>query len=211
LKIIKVESLKIPEIKIVIFGRFPDNRGYFTELFKKSDFNNNPELAFLKDMEFPQKNESFSKPGTVRGLHFQWNPYMGKFVRTVTGRMVDIVLDIRKGSPNFGKALMYDMPVKNELGYSRWIWVPVGFAHGNYFTEDTIIEYYCTGEYGPGFEAGISPLAKDIDWSFCDPKLLIEFKALTQKGMLITDKDKDGYSLASWQKDTKSEYFNYKR
>src|SRR5690606_8308158 len=95
----------------------------------------------LKGLQFVQVNESYSRPGTVRGLHFQWNPYMGKLVRTVYGRMVDIALDIRKGSPTFGKALLYDMPSQPDQDYAEWIWIPPGFAHGNYFTAETVIEY----------------------------------------------------------------------
>src|ERR1035437_7088261 len=110
MKIVNVKELILPGVKTITFGRFPDDRGYFSEIFRKSDLKKNPDLSFLKDIDFFQCNESFSKPDTVRGLHFQWNPYMGKLVRTVMGRMVDVVLDVRKGSPTFGKAIMFDMP-----------------------------------------------------------------------------------------------------
>ena len=134
---------------------------------------------------------------------------MGKLVRTVRGRMVDIVLDIRKGSPYFGKGLFYDMPAHFDDDYNEWIWVPPGFAHGNFFTEDTQIEYLCTGEYSQGCEAGISPLAEEIDWSLSDMKLKTEFENIISNTTLITDKDRNGFSLEAWIKDPRSENFMY--
>ncbi len=178
MKIIEVKTLAIPEIRVIRFARFCDQRGYFTEPFRKSDLRNHPQADFLKNIEFVQSNESFSKKEVVRGLHFQWNPYMGKLVRTLRGRMVDLVLDIRKKSPTFGKCIAYDMPSDPAKDYSEWIWVPPGFAHGNFFTEESMIEYFCSGEYSAGCEAGISPLANDIDWSFCDQNLKKEFNGL---------------------------------
>lgn len=124
MKICRVKALRIEEIKIVRFARFCDSRGYFTEHYRKSDFLNHADMGFMKDVEFVQCNESFSKKGTVRGLHFQWNPYMGKLVRTLSGRMVDMVLDIRKGSPTFGKIILYDIPTEPKADFNEWIWVP---------------------------------------------------------------------------------------
>ena len=94
---------------------------------------------------------------------------MGKLVRTIRGHMIDVVLDIRKGSPTYGKIIAHDMPVQGDEDYAEWIWVPPGFAHGNTFPADTVIEYLCSGEYSPGNEAGISPVADDLDWSLCEP------------------------------------------
>ena len=176
MKLIDVEPLCIDAVKVVRFGRFPDARGYFAEHFRRSDFQESEELSFMRGVELLQANESYSRQGTIRGLHFQWNPYMGKLVRTVSGRMVDMFLDIRKGSPTFGKAACYDMPADPGADHQEWIWVPPGFAHGNFFSETTLIEYFCTGEYSPGCEAGISPLADDIDWSLCDAELKGELR-----------------------------------
>src|SRR3989442_12162468 len=158
MKVLEVRALAMSEIKVIRFGRFCDQRGYFTEHFRRSDLQTNADTPFFKGVEFLQANESFSRPGTIRGLHFQWNPYMGKLVRTLEGHMIDLVLDIRKGSPNFGKILAYDMPARMNAEWDEWIWVPPGFAHGNMFVDDTLIEYLCSGEYSPGCEAGISPL-----------------------------------------------------
>jgi dTDP-4-dehydrorhamnose 3,5-epimerase len=208
-KILDVKQLEIPEIKVIRFARFRDQRGYFTEHFRDSDFRSNPLTPFMRGVEFVQTNESFSKAGTVRGLHFQWNPYMGKLVRTLHGHMVDLVLDVRKGSPSFGKAIAYDMPSNTGENYNEWIWVPPGFAHGNTFLEDTTIEYFCSGEYSPGCEAGISPLAEDIDWSSCDQDLRETFYKIAATTRLITDKDRNGLSVSAWERDEKSDNFIY--
>ncbi len=207
MQILQIKTLAIPEVKVIRFGRFCDQRGYFSEHYRKSDFTNHSELSFMHNVEFVQANESFSKTGTIRGLHFQWNPYMGKMVRTLTGRMIDIVLDIRKGSPTFGKIIAYDMPVDSDRDYSEWIWVPPGFAHGNFFTADSLIEYLCSGEYSPGCEAGISPLSEDVDWSLCNAGLQRLFDELAATQLIITDKDKDGFSVAQWRDDPRSDNF----
>jgi dTDP-4-dehydrorhamnose 3,5-epimerase len=208
MKILEVKTLQIEAVKVVKFARFCDHRGYFTEHYRKSDLVNHQELGLAK-VEFVQCNESYSKKGTARGLHFQWNPYMGKLVRTVSGRMIDMVLDIRKASPTFGKIILYDMSVSQEADYSEWIWVPPGFAHGNFFPEDTMIEYFCSGQYSPGCEACISPLADDIDWSLCDRKLKKLYDQLIPTTSLITDKDKNGLSVNAWHKDARSDNFTY--
>lgn len=211
MKLLEVKSLAIPEIKVLRFARFADHRGYFTEIFRRSDFLSHPDLTCFHGVDFVQANESFSRPGTVRGLHFQWNPYVGKLVRTVAGRMVDLVLDIRHGSPTCGQILAYDIPASPDRDAAEWIWVPPGFAHGNFFPgPETLIEYFCTGQYSPTTEAGISPLAHDIDWSLCDPGLRQLFLQLTTQGSaLLSDKDKAGYSVAAWLADPRSAAFPY--
>ena len=88
MKLLDVKSLCIPDIKVIRFQRFGDDRGYFTESFRRSDFDEDNRLAFLENVEFVQCNESFSRPGVIRGLHFQWNPYMGKLVRCYREQLV---------------------------------------------------------------------------------------------------------------------------
>lgn len=209
MKLSEVKTLQIEAIRVIRFARFCDHRGYFTEVYRKSDVVNHPKMDFMKNVEFVQCNESYSKKGTVRGLHFQWNPYMGKLVRTLTGMMIDMVLDIRKGSPTFGKIILYDMPVDHKTDCHEWIWVPPGFAHGNFFTEDTMIEYFCSGEYSPDCEASISPLARDIDWTMCDANLKKLFDAIVPSTSLIADKDKNGFSVEGWKADERSDNFIY--
>ena len=181
MKILEVRTLPVPEIKVIRFGRFRDERGYFTEPYRRSDVDA-IRTEFLAGLSFPQVNESCSRAGVVRGLHFQWNPFMGKLVRTISGRMVDLVLDIRLDSPTLGKIVAYDMPASREADCSEWIWVPPGFAHGNLFTEETIIEYFCTGEYSPGNEAAVSPLAADLDWSLCEPTFVRSSRRSSMRG-----------------------------
>ncbi len=207
MKIIEVNELAIPAVKTIRFQRFVDHRGYFTEHFRQSDFEQHEATAFLRGVRFVQANESFSRTGTIRGLHFQWNPYMGKLVRTLHGHLIDLALDIRKGSPSFGQIVARDMPSRPTDDANEWIWVPPGFAHGTILLEDTAIEYFCSGEYSPGCEAGISPLAPDLDWSLCDPALKAAFDGMAGTTDLITAKDRNGLSLAAWEEDPRSANF----
>lgn len=209
MKILDVKPLALPDVKIVRYARFKDKRGYFTESYRASDVHQNPITDFLKDFRFSQQNESHSVAGVIRGLHFQWNPGMGKFVRTLRGRMVDLVMDIRHGSPTLGKIIAYDMPNRPEADYGEWIWVPPGFAHGNFFTEETTIEYFCTAEYKPTCEAGVSPLSADLDWSLFDPTLKAVFDTLVASGPVISDKDREGLSLQNWLEDERSTHYVY--
>lgn len=220
MKLVEVKSLAIPEVKVLRFARFRDHRGYFTETYRRSDFQNHPALGCFAGVDFVQVNESFSRRGTVRGLHFQWSPYVGKLVRTVAGRMIDLVLDIRHGSPTCGKILAYDIPASPDRDEAEWIWVPPGFAHGNFFPQETLIEYFCSGHYSPTTEAGICPLAADIDWSLCEretPELRALFLELTgQAGgnsagteLLLSDKDRAGFTVSGWLADPRSSVFSY--
>jgi dTDP-4-dehydrorhamnose 3,5-epimerase len=209
MKILSVSSLALPDVKVIRFARFGDHRGYFAEPFRRSDFDTHPDTAFLRGVGLPQMNESWSRAGVVRGLHFQWNPFMGKLVRTVHGRMVDIFMDIRVGSPSFGQAVMHDMPSASADGHAEWIWVPPGFAHGNFFTVESRIEYLCSGEYSPGCEAAVSPLAADIDWSSCDPALKSELDALLSADAIMSDKDRAAPDLTAWKLDERSRNFIY--
>jgi dTDP-4-dehydrorhamnose 3,5-epimerase len=206
MKIESIKSLIIPDIKVVRFARFTDQRGYFTETYSVRDFKNiNNEIG---QWAVVQANESFSRINTIRGLHFQWNPFMGKLVRTIYGHMVDLVLDIRIGSPYFGKILAYDMPASTDNNFCEWIWIPAGFAHGNYFLKESTIEYLCSGEYSQLCEAGISPFSNDIDWSICDNDLKMNFDNIRNSNELkITEKDRNGFSLKKWIEDDRSNNF----
>jgi dTDP-4-dehydrorhamnose 3,5-epimerase len=190
MKILEIRSLEIPEVRVIKFERFLDYRGYFTEHYRSSD------LAEVIGLNIQQCNESYSKKYVMRGLHFQWDPYMGKLIRTVSGHMVDMILDIRKGSPTFGNIILYDMPVDREKNYQEWIWVPVGFAHGNFFLKDTTIEYLCSGEYSKN-ESGVSPLSDDINWSLCNKNMRDLFVDISSKA-IISEKDKKGLTITQW-------------
>jgi len=208
MKILEVKTLAIPDIRVIRFGRFNDSRGYFTETFRNSDLQG---LDFMKGVRFLQCNEGYSRAGTFRGFHFQWNPYMGKLVRVISGYLIDLALDIRKSSPTLGKIIAYDMTVSPENDYNEWIWLPPGFAHGVLLPENSLIEYFCSGEYSPGCEASISPMAADINWSICDTNLKKIFDSIVPKTKLITDKDKNGFTLAAWLKEKNSDQFIYKK
>lgn len=208
MKILYIKSLPLPDIKVIGFARFRDHRGYFTEHFRKSDLFDHPDLPEMKNLDFVQANQSYSKKGVVRGLHFQWDPFMGKLVRTISGHMIDFALDIRKGSDTFGKAIMYNMPASEEKDFDEWIWIPPGFAHGNYFGEDSVIEYFCSGEYSQGCEAAISPLSGDIDWSLNDIETLRVLKKVL-RNPILTDKDRNAPSVEGWLKDKRSDNFIY--
>lgn len=207
MKILEVKALTFPEIKVIKYERFKDNRGYFTEVFRNSEFNNNSQTGFVKNKAFVQYNESFSKKDTIRGFHFQWNPYMGKLVRVIKGNIIDMVIDIRKNSPNFGKIIGYPMQTNSDNNYGEWIWIPPGFAHGIFYLEDTTIAYFCTSEYNPTSEASISPLASDIDWSLFDAQSKIEYQKIANSTQLISDKDKKGHTIANWNNNPNSNYF----
>ncbi|MGA2031496.1 MAG: dTDP-4-dehydrorhamnose 3,5-epimerase [Thermoguttaceae bacterium] len=208
MKLLSIQSLAIPEILVLRFARFSDSRGYFTETYRVSDIAQHPAAGSLAGVRFVQANESYSRAGVIRGLHFQWNPYMGKLVRTISGRMIDLVADIRPGSATFGKVIAFDMPSSLDAAEGTWIWVPPGFAHGNLFRQPTQIEYLCSGEYSPGCEACISPLAPDLDWSLCDRPLKGLFDETVPEANM-TDKDRQGLTLLQWKSDPRSENFRF--
>ncbi len=198
MKVIAIKTVQnFEDIQVVEFQRFWDNRGYFTETYRKSD----EFFSTVLDLPVVQINESFSHEDVFRGLHFQWNPYMGKLIRTIRGHMIDIFLDIRMGSPTLGHIGMYSMPSD-----SAWIWVPPGFAHGNFFLAPTTIEYLCTGEYSPNCEMCITPYSLAIIWDSCDAALKKLFELTPLK---ISDKDKVGMTLENWIDDPRSSNFIY--
>ena len=200
MKITNITELPIPEVKLVTYERFADHRGYFSETFRASDLS-----SVLPVSGFRQANESYSRRMTVRGLHFQWGPPMGKLVRVIVGRMIDVAVDLRKGSRFFGTAVAADMSAVPTGSHCTWIWVPPGFAHGNLFLVGSTIEYLCTAEYGPGCEAGISPFASDIDWSLVSPEICeIRRAVYSNADRRVSPKDLDAPSVAEWADDPRS-------
>ena len=210
MNIIEIKSLEIPDIKIVRFERFLDKRGYFTEQYRKSDMIANPKIPSLNKINFFQANESYSLKGTIRGLHFQWDPPMGKLVRIISGKMIDLVLDIRKNSHTYGKIIGYEMTGSKKKNYDEWIWVPPGFAHGFCFSQNSLIEYFCSGEYNKLCESGISPLSKDLDWSLCNKQVRERFENITTNKVLITNKDLNAQSFLDFKQHKMSNEFYFK-
>ncbi|QOJ79252.1 dTDP-4-dehydrorhamnose 3,5-epimerase [Infirmifilum lucidum] len=129
--------LAIPDVILVENAIFPDDRGFFTELYKRTD-----SLAHGIPYDFVQVNLSFSRRGVVRGLHYQLKPFeQGKLVTVVSGRVLDVAVDVRKGSPWFGKHVVAEL----YPGFA--LWIPPGFAHGFQALEDTYLLYLVTKEY----------------------------------------------------------------
>ena len=162
-----IKDLKIIEPKV-----FGDQRGYFFEAWKKSDF----EVAGI-DFIPVQQNESSSTYGVVRGLHFQLNPYsQAKLVRCVVGKVLDVAVDVRKGSPTFGKHFSVELSEENK----RQFFIPRGFAHGfSVLSEYAVFSYLCDNVYNKESEGGII---------FNDPALGIDWK-VPQDKMIFSEKD----------------------
>ncbi len=143
---------------------FEDDRGYFYESFNEETFRNSG-----LETNFVQDNQSLSKKGTLRGLHFQNPPFaQGKLVRVVTGKVLDVIVDIRKKSQTFGKSMKMEISGENKY----MLWIPPGFAHGFLTLEDnTLFLYKCTELYNKESESGIIWNDKDIDieWSVSEP------------------------------------------
>jgi len=198
MKILEVLPTVFPEVKLIKIARFTDNRGYFTETYRFSQLE-----EIIPDLKIKQVMESHSKKWVLRGLHFQYDPPMGKLVRTVVGEMIDFFLDIRPNSKTFGKIGAVKMPSYWDDGFDNWIWIPFGFAHSNLYLEESTIEYFATTTWNPSSEVGINPLASDIDWSFVDKEILDVFKN-NQDKFIISEKDKKGLTITQWQKLSKN-------
>ncbi len=204
MKILEVKSLAIPDVKLLKYQRFPDERGYFTETYRREDI-----AKVIPELEnVGQSNESSSKRGTVRGLHFQWEPTQSKFIRVLQGTVIDVLLDIRKGSPYFGKIVGYELKSDLSRDFGEWIWGPKGFAHGLFFMEDGLVEYYNDVAYNPQCEGSISPLSQDIDWSLFDTQLKVKVDEIL-KNPIITDKDRNGFTVEAWKNSAESAKFIY--
>ena len=152
---------------------FGDSRGYFMETFSLRKFR---ELTGL-DIDFVQDNESKSCYGVVRGLHFQKPPHaQSKLVRVVKGAVLDVAVDIRKGSPTFGKHVAVELSAENH----RQFFIPRGFAHGFVvLTDEVIFQYKCDNYYAPEYEGAIA-------WD--DPDLGIDWK-IPAEDVILSAKD----------------------
>ncbi len=149
----------IPGVVIIEPRLFKDDRGYFFESFSERDFNTQ-----VREVKFVQDNESMSSYGVMRGLHFQRPPFtQSKLVRCVKGAVLDVAVDIRKGSPTYGQHVAVELTEENH----RQFFVPRGFAHGfAVLSETAIFQYKCDNFYHPEADGGISILddSLGIDW-----------------------------------------------
>lgn len=167
--IIKTQIDGVLIIEPKVFG---DARGYFFESFNAREFAEKTGL----DITFVQDNESRSKYGVLRGLHFQLPPYtQSKLVRVVKGRVLDVAVDIRKGSPTYGQHVSCELTEDNH----RQFFISKGFAHGFcVLSEDAIFQYKCDCFYAPQADAGISILDSSlgIDWGIEMDKAILSEK-----------------------------------
>ena len=167
----KVIRTEIPEVVIIEPRIFGDRRGYFFESFSERDFTEN-----VLGVRFVQDNESRSCRGVVRGLHFQLPPHaQGKLVRVVKGRVIDVAVDIRRGSPTFGKYVAVELSEDNHLQ----LFIPRGFAHGfSVLSEDAVLQYKCDEYYHPESEGALAWDDPDIavDWKIPAEEVILSAK-----------------------------------
>ena len=163
----------IPEVKILVPELFGDERGYFFESWNEKKYRAcGIECAWIQD------NESLSSRGVLRGLHYQLAPYtQAKLVRVIEGKVLDVTLDIRKGSPTFGKHIAVELSSENK----RQLFIPRGFAHGFVvLSEKALFSYKCDNGYMPSHERGIA---------FDDPDLGINWPIPPQE-LILSERDK---------------------
>lgn len=163
----KVVETKIPGLLTLEPRVFSDARGYFFESFSQREFE-----RLVGHVAFVQDNESKSQHGVIRGLHFQTPPFaQAKLVRCVRGKVLDVAVDIRKGSPTYGKHAAIELSEDNHLQF----FIPRGFAHGfSVLSDEAVFQYKCDNYYAPQAEGGISILDSSlgIDWRI-DPSKAI--------------------------------------
>jgi dTDP-4-dehydrorhamnose 3,5-epimerase len=175
---IKIESRHLGDVTVVVPEIFQDNRGFFSETYRADQFE-----ALGLPTHFVQDNHSKSAKGVVRGLHFQWEPPMGKLMRVTGGSAFLVAVDIRKGSPTLGKWVGIEASAQNR----RAVWAPAGFARGFCSLSDgTEIQYKCTGIYSNKAESGIL-------WN--DPAIGIQWPL---EDLTVSEKDRNARTLAEW-------------
>jgi dTDP-4-dehydrorhamnose 3,5-epimerase len=169
----KFEEIFIKGAFVLTPKVFGDSRGYFFETFRKQEFEEN-----IGVVDFIQDNESKSSAGVLRGLHFQTGEYaQAKLVRVIKGAVLDVIVDIRPGSPTFGKYFSIELTGENKLQ----LFLPRGMAHGFVVLEnDTVFSYKVDNVYSPENEGGIL---------YNDPNLAIDWK-LPESSLLLSEKDK---------------------
>lgn len=169
MRVIETDIEGVVIIEPEVFG---DSRGYFMESFSQRAFDR--EVAPVR---FVQDNRSYSRYGVVRGLHYQKEPYsQSKLVSCVVGRVLDVAVDIREGSPTYGKYVALELSAENR----RQLFIPKGFAHGfAVLSEEALFEYKCDEFYHPEAECGIA-------WD--DPTIGIDWR-LPKEDIILSPKD----------------------
>ena len=184
-----VESRHLEGAVVLVPEVFRDQRGWFAEIYRQDLF----ERLGLPST-FVQENQSRSAYGVVRGLHFQWEPPMGKIMRVVVGSAFLVAVDIRKGSPTLGQWVGIDASAEN----GRQLWAPAGFARGFCATSETAeIQYKCTGMYNSKGESGIR-------WN--DPRIGVRWPV---PHPILSPKDETAQLLSEWLERPESNHFTY--
>ena len=164
----KYIETEIPDVFIIEPSVFEDERGYFLESFNLKKFKKT-----IHPITFVQDNESKSSKGVVRGLHFQKPPFhQAKLVRCIEGSVLDVAVDIRKGSPTFGKYIAVELSGANK----KQLFVPRGFAHGfSVLSETAICIYKVDNEYAPEYDAGIrwNDTSLNINWGLAENEVIV--------------------------------------
>jgi dTDP-4-dehydrorhamnose 3,5-epimerase len=185
----KIHSRHLNEVVVLEPQVFQDARGYFMEAYRADEFR---ELGL--PAEFAQENQSYSRRGVLRGLHFQWEPAMGKLMRVTRGTAFLVAVDIRRGSPTLGQSFCLQVSADNHLQ----VWAPAGFARGFCaLSDDVEVQYKCTGIYNSKCESGIR-------WN--DPDLAIPWPV---KDPLVSEKDGKARSFADWLGSAEAESLAY--
>ena len=173
---------EIPGVVIIEPRIFGDNRGYFFESFSERDF-----AGQVADVKFVQDNESKSCYGVLRGLHFQKPPHaQAKLVRVVKGKVLDVAVDLRKGSPTYGKHVAVELSEDNH----RQFFIPRGFAHGFVvLSEEAVFQYKCDDYYAPETEGAVAwnDLDLNIDWKIPADKVILSSKDMAHPGLKDAD------------------------
>ena len=183
-QVMEVIKTDIEGVLIIEPRVFQDARGYFFESFSRRDFERQVVPILGYDVRFVQDNESMSCYGVVRGLHFQRPPFaQSKLVRCVRGKVLDVAVDLRKGSPTFGQHVAAELSEENH----RQFFIPKGFAHGfAVLSEVAVFQYKCDEFYHPEADAGIQLL---------DPALGIDWQVPAER-MILSEKDRIRACLA---------------
>ena len=190
---IQIESEHLNGLKVITHPNvFEDERGFFVEVFRADQF---AELGLPS--EFVQLNHSRSRKGVLRGLHFQWEPPMGKLMRVTLGSAFLVAVDIRKGCPTLGQWFGTEVSAQNK----KQIWAPAGFARGFYVLSDYAeLQYLCTGIYNNRHESGIS-------WN--DPGVKIDWPIPAGSTPVLSDKDQKARTLQEWLATPDSDNFQF--
>lgn len=189
---IDVRRTSLPDVLIVEPGSFEDERGFFTEVYRRDQYAEHADLGLPSS--FVQLNHSRSVRGVTRGLHFQWDPPMGKLMRVPRGEVFLVAVDVRPGSPTLGQ---YESVIASDRNRLQ-LWAPASFARGFcVLSDEADVEYLTTGIYNHAAESGIrwDDPAIGIEWPVDDP--------------ILSRKDVEAQTLAEWLERPEARHFRF--